>query len=80
VLCGFSYIELRDDIVGAVEVRPETGKSLVLAMPDEIKFDFIPEGVGMVRTAYLKFSPTLKDNEIRFTNVNKTLELRMFLI
>lgn len=80
IRCGFMYLETKDEIVGTVYARPETVKAITLSMPDDVIFSFIPEGVGMLRTAYLKFLPTAKDNEIRFLNQDNNLELRMLLI
>ena len=77
---GFHYVESLDEIVRAVYVTPEIGKQIVLAMPSEVHFDYIPEGIGMLRTAYLKFMPSVKANEIRFINQDNDIELRLYLI
>lgn len=79
IACGFDYVERRDEIVGLVMSRPYLMKQMVLASPEEITFSFVPEGIGMLRTAYLKMVPYVKDNEIRFINQDRTLCLRMFL-
>lgn len=79
IKCGFSYMETKDEIVGTIYVAPNMAKNLVLSAPDEIHFDYIPEGIGMLRTAYLKYLPSVKDNEIRFVNQEDTLELRLYL-
>jgi hypothetical protein len=80
VAFGFITMESHDEIVGSVYVMPATAKKLILAMSEDIKFDFIPEGIGMIRTAYLKFMPSVKDNEIRFINLDKTVEIKLYLI
>jgi hypothetical protein len=77
---GFSYVESQDEIVGTVYVTPDMAKRLILAMPDDIHFDYIPEGIGMLRTAYLKFLPSVKENEIRFVSQTKDIELKLYII
>lgn len=79
VQAGFGYMESMDHIVGTIYASPAVVKQLVLSMPDDIHFDYIPEGIGMLRTAYLKFMPSVKENEIRFFNQDKTVELRLYL-
>jgi len=64
---GFNYIENKDEIVGFVYACPSTLKAIVLSIPDDIYFDYIPDGIGMLRTAYLKRA-SLKQEEIRFIN------------
>lgn len=80
IQCGFSYMELRDEIVGTIYLTPSVAKRIVLALPDEVFFDYIPEGIGRCRTAYLKYRPNLRDVEVRFLNQHETIELRMTLI
>ncbi len=80
IKCGFSYMEQKDEIVGIIYLTPTIAKRVVLAIPDEVLFDYIPEGIGRYRTAYLKYRPNLKDTEIRFLNQHETIELRMVLI
>lgn len=75
---GFNYIEAKDEIVGFVYANPSTLKDIVLSIPEEVNFDFIPDGIGMIRTAYLKRA-SLKNNEIRFVNQSDSLRLRLFL-
>ena len=75
---GFSYIEAKDEIVGFIYACPATIKSIVLSVPEEVIFDYIPDGIGMIRTAYLKRSP-LSPNEIRFINQSDSVRLRIFL-
>jgi hypothetical protein len=76
---GFFYIETLDDIVGFISARPEIVKKILFAFPDEFKCDFIPNGVGMLRTAYVLYK-SLKWNEIRFVNRDKTVELQIILV
>jgi len=76
---GFDYFEKKDEIVGFVCLNPHVLKPLVLASHDEIEFDYIPEGIGRVRTAYLKFR-VMNDSEIRFLNQGKTMMLRLILV
>jgi hypothetical protein len=80
VLSGFDYFESKDTIVGMILGGPGMVKSIVVTMPDEVFFCFIPEGIGMLRTAYLKMVPYMSNNEIRFVDQDKTETLRMFLI
>lgn len=77
---GFSYMEMKDEIVGTIFLTPSVAKRVVLALPEEVTFDYIPEGIGRYRTAYLKYRPNLRDTEIRFMNQHETIELRMSLI
>ena len=56
---SFTEIELQDEIVRYVYVNASTMKKLILEIPQEIEFDYIPNGVGYLRTAYLKFHPGL---------------------
>jgi hypothetical protein len=76
---GFEYLEKRDEIVGMVVTNPSLLKKIILTVPEDIEFAFIPEGVGMIRTAYLKLMPGVQSNEIRFTNVEKSISVRLFL-
>jgi len=75
---GFNYVEAKDEIVGFIYACPSTLKKIVLSVPDEVVFDYIPDGIGMIRTAYLKRA-SIKDNEIRFINQTDSLCLRLFL-
>jgi hypothetical protein len=80
VRIGFSYLETLDDIVGFLSARPEIVKKIMFAFPEEFKCDFIPNGgVGMLRTAYVLYR-SLKWNEIRFVNRDKTIELQIILV
>lgn len=80
VLMGFDYMERKDHIVGTVYVCPSVAKKIVLAMPDEVHFDFIPEGIGMIRTAYLKFKPNIRTDEIRLVSQDESMEVRVVLV
>lgn len=79
VILGFDYMERQDEIVGFVYCPPALMKEIILEMPDEVDFQYIPEGVGMLRTAYLKFKPSVRHNEIQFWNQEQTKEVRLFL-
>lgn len=80
IRCGFEYLERKDEIVGTVVTNPQLLKKIILTVPEDVEFAYIPEGVGMLRTAYLKVMPGIKSNEIRFTNQEKTVSARMLLI
>jgi hypothetical protein len=69
-----------DEMVGFVQACPQTVKRIVLALPEDVEFSYIPEGLGMIRTAYLQFRPTVRDDEIRFLNREETIELRLNLV
>lgn len=77
---GFYYVESLDDLVGIIYTDPSLMKEIVLAYKDEIRFDYIPQGIGIFRTAYLKFNPLVKSNEIRFLSKHETFMVKMFLI
>ena len=76
---GFFYLETMDEIAGFICARPEIVKKILLAFPEEFKCDFIPNGVGILRTAYVLYK-SLKWNEIRFVNRDKTKELQIILV
>jgi len=76
---GFSYLEKMDRIVGGVYTDPMMAKKIVLSVPNEVEFDYIPEGIGIIRTAYFKMRPSLKSNEIRFEDKEKETQLKIFL-
>jgi hypothetical protein len=78
--CAFHYIELHDDIVGMILANPDTIKKLVLTFPDEVKFDYVHQGIGVFRTAYLKYLPSVKENGIIFINQHETFKLKLLLI
>ena len=75
----FTEIELHDEIVRYVYVSASTMKNLILELPHEIKFDYIPNGVGYIRTAYLKFHPGLRDNVFKFATSDDRIILRLEL-
>jgi len=77
VLDGFKFMECLDHIVGIIYATPATIKEIVLAMPDEVSFDYIPEGVGRLRTAYLKFRPMPFEGEIRMVSHDGAVTLRI---
>ena len=77
---GFHYVESQDEIVGTIYTNPGLMKYIVLSCTSEIKFDYIPQGIGIFRTAYLKFYPLVKSNEIRFLTKHETFIVKMFLI
>lgn len=79
VRIGFCYLETMDEIVGFICARPEIVKKILLAFPEDFKCDFIPNGVGILRTAYVLYK-SLKWNEIRFINRDKTKELQIVLV
>ena len=76
---GFDYFEKKDEIVGFICMNPHILKPLVLVSPDEFEFDYIPDGIGRVRTAYLKYR-VMNDNEVRFLNQDKSMLLRIILV
>ena len=73
----FTEIELHDEIVRYIYVNAATMKNLILEIPNEIEFDYIPNGVGYLRTAYLKFHPGLRDNVYKFSSENERITLRL---
>ena len=75
----FTEIEMKDEIVRYVYVNAATMKNLILDMPNEITFDYIPNGVGYLRTAYLKFHPGLRDNVYKFATSGDKTVLRLEL-
>ena len=78
VSLGFDYLEKQDHIVGYVHACPEVIKAIVLTVPEEVIFDFIPEGIGMIRTAYLKFKYG-RTNELLFISQDKSTALKISL-
>ena len=77
ILEGFKIVECLDHIVGIIYASPATMKDIVLALPDEVVFDYIPEGLGRLRTAYLKFRPMPLEGEIRMVSQDDTTTLRI---
>jgi hypothetical protein len=77
ILDGFLFMEGLDHIVGIIYASPSTMKSIVLAMPEEVSFDYIPEGLGMLRTAYLKFRPLPTEGEVRMVSQDDSTVLRI---
>jgi len=78
VLFGaFKRMELMDHIAGIVYATPIMMKTIVMAMPDEVEFDYIPEGIGRLHTAYLKYRPLPTDREIRISSTDGELVFRI---
>jgi hypothetical protein len=75
---GFEYFEHKDMIVGFVVVHPRMLKRIVLDMPDDFEFDFIPEAVGRLGTANVSLK-AIPENEIRFSDQNKHEQIRLFI-
>jgi len=79
ILVGFNYLEHMDHIVGFISARPEIVKKILFAFPEELKMDFILDGVGTLRSAYVLYK-SLRWDEIRMVNRDKTIELQIILI
>lgn len=75
---AFSYLEKLDFIVGFVCACPEVMKEIILAVPEDIEILRIPEGLGKIRTAYLKFKFG-RFNEIIFMDQDKSISLKITL-
>lgn len=78
--CAFQYIELLDDVVGTIYGTPQMIKKLVLAFPNEVEFDYVYQGIGRFKTAYLKYLPTTRENELVFLNRNETYKLKLLFV
>lgn len=78
--CAFKYIELHDDVVGTIYANPDRIKQIVLSFPEEIKFDYVHQGIGTFRMAYLKYLPAVKENGIWFINQHETFKIKLSLI
>lgn len=76
---GFTYMETMDEIVRFIYARPEIVKKIILQFPKDFRCDFIPGGVGILRTAYVKYK-SLKWNEIFFCNTEQNIQLHIKLI
>ena len=79
ILTGFNYLETMDHIVGFISARPEIVKKILFAFPEDFKLDFIPNGVGILRTSYVLYK-SLRWDEIRMVNRDKTIELQIILV
>lgn len=79
IMIGFTYIETMNEIAGFICARPEIIKKIIFEFPKEFRCDFIPNGVGLLRTAYVQYK-SLRWNEIRFLNREKTVALQIRLI
>lgn len=77
---AFQYIEQQDDVVGTVFANPSLIKEIVLTFPDEVKFDYVHQGIGIFRTAYLKYLPSIRENCLIFINQHETFKLKLSLI
>ena len=80
IMYGFTYIEHNDLMVGEIYATPHMMKEIVKNFIDEVAFDYIPEGIGIFRGAYLKFYPSSKDNEIIFVTHSEEYRLKLILI
>ena len=78
--CAFNYIELQDYIVGVIYANPSTIKRIVIEFSDEVIFDYVYQGIGRFRTAYLIYLPSVKENGILFLNQHETFKLKLSLI
>jgi hypothetical protein len=71
---GFHLLESKDKIVGFLSIHPTLMKSVILENQEDITFDYIPEGLGFIRTAYLRFKFG-RPNEMLFVDQDRTEEL-----
>lgn len=78
--CAFHYVESYDFIVGTIFSSPDLIKALVLEFSKEVKFDYIHQGIGTFRTAYLKYLPIIRKPEYLFVNREETFKLKLKLI
>lgn len=78
--CAFHYVESYDFMVGTIYSSPDLIKALVLEFPNEVKFDYIHQGIGTFRTAYLKYLPIIRRSEYLFVNREETFKLKLRLI
>lgn len=78
--CAFHYIESYDLIVGVIYSSPSLIKELVLTFPNEVEFDFIHQGIGTFRTAYIKYLPTIRGSSFILINREETIRLKLKLI
>ena len=75
---AFHYLEMRDEIVGFIYASPKTLKKIILGAPNEVIFDYIPDGIGLIRTAYLK-RKAMQDDVLLVMNMERNIELRLIL-
>ena len=80
VMSAFYYIECSDEMVGEICCNPSRMKQIVQAFFNEVEFDYIPEGIGRFRGAYLKYLPSSASNEITFVTHSESYRLKMLLI
>lgn len=74
---GFNEIESMDEIALHVYANAKTMKDIIIEAPDEVEFDYIPNGIGYIRTAYLKFHPGLRDGSLKITNDTASVVVRV---
>lgn len=77
ILGAFDLMESRDHIPGILYATPKMVKSIVLAMPEEVEFDYIPEGIGRLRTVYLKYRNLPTDREMRLLSHDGDMVIRI---
>lgn len=75
---GFEHFEHKDQIVGFVVVHPRMLKRIILDMPRDFDFDFLPGAVGRLGTANVSLR-AIPENEIRFIDTHQTETLNLFL-
>jgi len=75
---GFHYLEMKDQIVRFLYASPTNLKRIILASPGEVNFDYIPDGIGYFRTAYL-LREKMRDGWLKLLNQERTVELRIVL-
>lgn len=78
--CAFHYMESMDEIVGVVYATPDMMKKIILNFPDEVKLDYIYQGIGTFRTSYMKYLPSVKENSIIFLNQHESFKLKLILL
>lgn len=74
---AFERMEAEDRIPGVVYATPPMVKRIVLAMPDDVEFDYIPEGIGRLGTAYLKYRNLPTDAEMRVSSYDGDMVIRI---
>jgi len=77
VMSAFALMESLDHIGGIIYAVPSMIKAIVLAMPDEVDFDYIHEGMGRLHTAYLKYRPLPHDKEMRLVSYDGDMVIRI---
>lgn len=77
ILGALDRMESMDHIPGILYATPRMVKSIVLAMPEEVEFDYIPEGIGRLLTVYLKYRNLPTDQEMRLLSHDGDLVIRI---